>query len=264
MSSSLTTDQWLARVGRELERGLAEFADRNVIGSPDHNAQRKKVSMDVALTGTGFTYKGLRLDPAEVLVHKHDTTGFHWFPDLNMSAPEQQMELQRKLALAPPEPPNAGRVTPEDTRFMCIAVDLAKEDPAFPFGCIVVSEDGEMRVQSYGTGSDEDCTAHSEIKAIRRMQRRWPGELTGCTVYSTHEPCAMCAGALVHARPDRVVFGTRRADVPSWFRPRQIAAIEILGDCSRPITVVGGVMKHECLDLFNTVEARRDVAKDGA
>ncbi len=78
-----------------------------------------------------------------------------------------------------------------------------------PVGALVLSADGEV----LGSGSnarerDGDPTAHAEVVALRAAARR-VGEwrLAGCTLVVTLEPCTMCAGALVLARVDRLVFG---------------------------------------------------------
>ena len=77
-----------------------------------------------------------------------------------------------------------------------------------PVGAVVV-QDGELLVaRANRTVRDQDPTAHAEILALREASRiRGTWRLTGCTLYVTLEPCAMCAGAMVLARVTRVVFG---------------------------------------------------------
>ena len=78
-----------------------------------------------------------------------------------------------------------------------------------PVGAVIVGADGAVLARtSNRTVRDQDPTAHAELLAIRAAAAalgRW--RLGGCTLYVTLEPCAMCAGALVLARVDRVVFG---------------------------------------------------------
>ena len=85
---------------------------------------------------------------------------------------------------------------------------LAVEAGEVPVGAIVV-RDGEIIARTNNrTIRDQDATAHAESLAIREASAHvgsW--RLDGCTLYVTLEPCAMCAGALVLARVDRVVFG---------------------------------------------------------
>lgn len=95
---------------------------------------------------------------------------------------------------------------------MRVALDAALEACAVgevPIGACIVSEDGDLLATGYNrTITDCDPTAHAEIVAIRNAASRIDNyRLNGLTVYTTLEPCAMCAGALVTARVNRVVFG---------------------------------------------------------
>jgi tRNA(adenine34) deaminase len=77
-----------------------------------------------------------------------------------------------------------------------------------PVGAVVVRDGVIIGSGANRTLRDNDATAHAEVLAIREASRAlgsW--RLDGCTLYVTLEPCAMCAGALVLARVDRVVFG---------------------------------------------------------
>jgi tRNA(adenine34) deaminase len=98
-----------------------------------------------------------------------------------------------------------------DVDWMREALELARaclEHGDVPIGCVVV-RDGE-RVGAAGNERElqRDPTAHAEVLALRAASESvgsW--RLDGCTLYVTLEPCAMCAGAIVLARVDRVVFG---------------------------------------------------------
>ena len=91
------------------------------------------------------------------------------------------------------------------------ALALAHEAAAageVPVGAIIVHDGAVVGKGSNRTLRDNDATAHAEVLAIRSASsalKRW--RLEGCTLYVTLEPCAMCAGAIVLARIDRVVFG---------------------------------------------------------
>ena len=77
-----------------------------------------------------------------------------------------------------------------------------------PVGCVIVNDAGVIGRGHNLRESDRDPTAHAEMIAIREAARAIGDfRLTGATAYVTLEPCAMCAGALVHARVDRVVYG---------------------------------------------------------
>lgn len=94
---------------------------------------------------------------------------------------------------------------------MQAAIALARDAAAagdVPVGAVVVHDGRVIGASGNRTLRDQDPTAHAEIVALRQAAAAlgsW--RLAGCTLYVTLEPCAMCAGALVLARVDRVVFG---------------------------------------------------------
>ncbi len=98
-----------------------------------------------------------------------------------------------------------------DRVWMAQAIALARaalESGEVPVGAIIVHEGRVIGRAANRTVTDQDATAHAETLALREASRAlgsW--RLNGCTMYVTLEPCAMCAGALVLARVDRVVFG---------------------------------------------------------
>jgi tRNA(adenine34) deaminase len=99
----------------------------------------------------------------------------------------------------------------DDERWMREALALAQEATAagdVPVGAVVVRAHAAIARASNRTVRDQDPTGHAELLAIREASRvigDW--RLTGCSLFVTLEPCAMCAGAIVLARLDRVVFG---------------------------------------------------------
>jgi tRNA(adenine34) deaminase len=94
---------------------------------------------------------------------------------------------------------------------MAVALDEARLAAAageVPVGAIIVRDGGVIARAGNRTLRDGDATAHAESLAIRAANAAVGGwRLDGCTLYVTLEPCAMCAGAIVLARVDRVVFG---------------------------------------------------------
>jgi tRNA(adenine34) deaminase len=86
----------------------------------------------------------------------------------------------------------------------------ARDEDEVPIGVVIVG-DGEVLARGHNrTRTLNDPTAHAEMLAVRAATAELGYQrLTGCTVYSTVEPCFMCAGALVHARVDRVVWAVR-------------------------------------------------------
>ena len=127
-----------------------------------------------------------------------------------------------------------------------------------PVGAVVVGPDGEI----LGAGRnvrerDQDPVGHAEILALRAAgRRRGTWRLDGCTLVVTLEPCVMCAGALLQARVERVVFGTwddkAGACGSVWDLVRDRAALH-------RVEVVAGVRAPECADLLTDFfQDRRD------
>jgi tRNA(adenine34) deaminase len=118
-----------------------------------------------------------------------------------------------------------------------------------PIGAIVLGPD--MTLIAMGQNRvirDHDPTAHAEIGALRAAGTTLKNyRLEQCTLYVTLEPCAMCAGAMVHARIGRLVFGA--------FDPKAGAVGSVLTVLNHPqlnhrIEVTGGILAEECGDLL--------------
>lgn len=103
------------------------------------------------------------------------------------------------------------RPEPMDEEWMRLALteaEVAGREGEVPVGCVVVAGERVLAQAHNRTENDADPTAHAEVLAIRRATAAMGDRrLTGATAYVTLEPCAMCAGALVLARVDRVVYG---------------------------------------------------------
>ncbi len=137
-----------------------------------------------------------------------------------------------------------------DRTFMQQALSLAEQGAALgevPVGALVV-KDGEVIARAHNEREIlPDATAHAEVLAIRRACAvLGTNRLTGCTLYVTLEPCPMCAGALVNARVDRVVFGAYDA--------RGGACGSLMRIQKYPLYHMpdfeGGVMEQECSQVL--------------
>lgn len=139
-----------------------------------------------------------------------------------------------------------------DERFMTEALYLAREGGAIdevPVGAIVV-KDGEIIGRGFNAPiSRQDPTAHAEIAALREAARFLGNyRLPGCELYVTLEPCVMCAGAIIHARIARVIFGARDPKTGAC------GSVVNLFDEARlnyHAAVTGGVLAAECGALLS-------------
>ncbi len=142
--------------------------------------------------------------------------------------------------------------SPDDVGFMRAALALAKEARRageVPVGAVVVA-DGAIVGRGFNAPiSRHDPTGHAEIAALRDAARTLGNyRLPGCDLYVTLEPCAMCAGAILHARIRRVVFGARD--------PKTGACGSVVDLFAEPrlnhhATVSGGVLGDECGALLS-------------
>ena len=122
------------------------------------------------------------------------------------------------------------------------AACLAWQD--VPVGCVITRDEEVLAVAGNGRERHHDPTAHAEVLALRAASRAagsW--RLDGCTLYVTLEPCAMCAGAIVLARVDRVVFGA--ADPKAGFAG-SLGNLVQDPRLNHRVTLEGGVMADEC------------------
>jgi tRNA(adenine34) deaminase len=150
------------------------------------------------------------------------------------------------------EPAAAAAADDEDERRMREALGAAREAALageVPVGACVVGAGGELlAVAGNRTRTDCDPTAHAEVLALREAARRVGNyRLTGAVVYSTVEPCAMCAGALVQARVARLVYGARdeRAGaVESVFRVCDASSL------NHRMELAAGVLEADCRALM--------------
>lgn len=129
----------------------------------------------------------------------------------------------------------------------------ARERGNRPFGAIVVSGDGEVLAEAWcNTGETGDCTGHAETNAVRQLTPRVGREvLARATLYSSAEPCVMCAGAIFWSNIGRVVYGidAERLRVFRGERPEQrdaeLSCRDVFAASPHPIACVGPALIAE-------------------
>jgi tRNA(adenine34) deaminase len=142
---------------------------------------------------------------------------------------------------------------PETDEFwMQKAIEAAREAAIIgevPVGAVAVGPGGYLlSVASNRTIIDSDPTAHAEVLALRSAAAKIRNyRLTGTTVYSTIEPCIMCAGSLVNARISRLVFGARDERFGGVVTKFRLCDSEVL---NHRIEIVEGVLADECRELM--------------
>lgn len=139
--------------------------------------------------------------------------------------------------------------------FMQLAIEKAREGLEHgqsPFGACIVRRGEVIACEHNRVFADNDITAHAEILAIREACRK-TGEidLSGCEIYSTCEPCPMCFSACHWARLDRIIYGAAIHDAQmAGFNELTCTDRQLKQICSSPILILDGVLRDECLRLF--------------
>jgi cytosine deaminase len=126
-----------------------------------------------------------------------------------------------------------------------------------PVGAVVVGPDGAVLAEAGNTVEVlHDASAHAELLAMRAAAATMGGRLAGCDLYVTLEPCAMCAGAAVHFRLRRLIFG---AYDPKGGGVEHGARVFAAPGCLHVPEVLGGVREAECAALLREFfRARRN------
>jgi tRNA(Arg) A34 adenosine deaminase TadA len=107
-------------------------------------------------------------------------------------------------------------ITEQDKQFMREAIRLANESVergGGPFGAVIVKDGDIVAGSSNSVTIDNDPTAHAEVNTIRKAcQKLRTFDLSGCTIYTSCEPCPMCLGAIYWARIGKIFYGNTRKD----------------------------------------------------
>ena len=147
----------------------------------------------------------------------------------------------------------------EDEKWMSLALEQARkaeEEGEVPVGAILV-KDGLLIAKAHNQPiSLNDPTAHAEIQLIRAAGKKLKNyRLTGTSLYVTLEPCAMCLGAIMHARVEHVVFGAYDPKTGVCGSSENL----INANCfNHKINLVSGVLENECRQLLkNFFNSRR-------
>jgi tRNA(adenine34) deaminase len=145
-----------------------------------------------------------------------------------------------------------------DEQYMRIAIDQAKiaeENGDVPIGAVIV-HNNQVIAKAYNQKEQlQDPTTHAEIIALTQAAaalENW--HLNGCTMYVTLEPCPMCAGALVLARIDRLVYG---CDDPKTGAVKSLYNIATDSRLNHRLEVISGIMADECGKLLTEFFQKR-------
>lgn len=153
----------------------------------------------------------------------------------------------------------------EDIKYMEMAIELAKkayDEGEVPVGAVIVRR-GEVIAEGYNRReTGKNALYHAETSAVSAACEALHGwRLPECTLYVTMEPCPMCAGAIVNARIDRVVYGVKDERAGAFGGVLDLNAYPL----NHKVQVEGGVCEDECRallqDFFKALREKRKEAK---
>lgn len=153
---------------------------------------------------------------------------------------------------APPEVP----LDDPDGRYLRQAIawsQVARDRGNRPFGAVVVGADGAVLTEAWcNTTETGDCTGHAETTAVRQLGNRFTrDELAHATLYSSAEPCVMCAGAIFWSAIGRVVYGIDAVRLRVFRgertdqRDAELSCRDVFAASSHPIECIGPALIDE-------------------
>ena len=146
---------------------------------------------------------------------------------------------------------------------MQMAVDKAREGidkGQSPFGACIVKDGKVIACEHNIVWQSTDITAHAEVNAIRNACRKLNTiDLSGCTIYSTCEPCPMCFTAIHWARIDKVIYGARIEDAKKFgFNELTVSSHELKIKGGSKVEIQNDFLRDDCVRLFEYWENKND------
>ncbi|WP_017316338.1 nucleoside deaminase [Mastigocladopsis repens] len=135
--------------------------------------------------------------------------------------------------------------------FMRLALEEAKKGDA-PYGAVIVKDNQVVALAHNTVRRNSDPSAHAEINVIRSLTAKLNNpSLEGYIIYTTGEPCPMCAAACVWTGLSEIVYGASIEDLVSVNQSQiNVSCEEIIAKSFRKLTVKRGILREECLKLF--------------
>ena len=153
-------------------------------------------------------------------------------------------------------------ITETDRRMMREAIRLASESVKSgggPFGAVIVKDGEIIAGRSNSVTIDNDPTAHAEVNAIREAARKLGTfDLSGCTVYTSCEPCPMCLGAIYWAHIDRIFYGNNREDAAAIGFDDDFIYRELDKPMSLRSVPILPLLQNEALESFRLWDEKTD------
>lgn len=146
--------------------------------------------------------------------------------------------------------------------FMTATIEIAASNPIAPYGAIIVYDDKEILLKSVNSAHQHPLM-HGELSVIHTLfNNGFDGDVSKLSLYTTAEPCPMCAAAIYWAMIPKVVYGTPISFLHELFgRQIQVNAADILSKTPDfySCNLIGGIRENECNQLFIEAKKLRDL-----
>jgi tRNA(Arg) A34 adenosine deaminase TadA len=146
-----------------------------------------------------------------------------------------------------------------DLRMIRVAIEVARkarDNGNHPFGAVLVDEQSHILLEAENTVvTEKDCTGHAETNLMREASRKYDTDfLVSCTIYTSTEPCPMCAGAIFWGNVRRVVFGLSEAGLYEMVGENTEEVIhlpcrELFARGQKPFEVIGPLLEEEAKEV---------------
>lgn len=150
-------------------------------------------------------------------------------------------------------------MTLDDEKFIRRAIEIAqnaRDNGNHPFGALLVDADGKILLEiENNVVSAKDCTGHAELNLMRAATHKFPADfLAKCTLYTSTEPCPMCAGAIFWGNVRRVVFGVSEAGLYGLVDENSeeifyLPCRDVFSHGRKSIEVVGPILEDEAIKV---------------
>lgn len=141
-----------------------------------------------------------------------------------------------------------GKKRSRDEHFMSLALEAANfalSRGDYPFGAVIAFPSSDYLIESYTVFSEKDVTNHAEMNVLRKAASTMPRGLKDCVLYSTIEPCAMCASTAALYGIREIVFGAH--DLENGF----VSSKKNINTEAFGLSFLSGVLSEDCYNIIN-------------
>lgn len=140
-----------------------------------------------------------------------------------------------------------------DEKFMTLAIVEAKKGKELgnlAFGAVVVLNEKVISSAYAENISNKNATSHAELLAVEKACKNLETiDLKNCSIYTTHEPCIMCIGAILESGISRIIIGAVRGDFENRFKPKKFNIDNLIENYNYKPEIIKGILKEKVIEL---------------